>query len=86
MSDPISLGILAGVAAWVLAVAMILSLRNRRNEEDENGNPGLPVEHRPCDRCGKPVLVGAELYHAKHCLGRPRGVRVENRYSERRRR
>jgi len=84
MSDPISLGILAGVAAWVLAVAMILSLRNRRNEEDEEDR--LPVEHRPCDRCGKPVLVGAELYHAKHCWGRPRGMRVENRYSERRRR
>lgn len=31
--------------------------------------PRRETNTEPCPRCGKPVTIGAELYHAKRCVG-----------------
>ena len=98
MNDPIVLGILAGVAAWIAFLAIVFAIiwtnrsEQKREEREELARRGviveddhdLPVKFEPCKNgCGAMVLVGAEAYHLKRCKG-PKGIRVESRFSGRR--
>jgi hypothetical protein len=66
-----ALVILGLYATGWLALDLLYRRRARQNEREQL---------KPCERCGKPVLAGSENYHRKHCLGKPKELKVERRW------
>lgn len=62
-----------GVLAAYFGIAAFVTLTMQAKRECDGREA---IRGESCPRCGKPVLSGAELYHAQRCYGKPKSMRV----------